>query len=105
MMMTPRQTGKIDAEADRLTILRFGHTRPDDSFSGLILPTVGCAMLLIVFSHLAGVRESTGMLIDGCTLVFAVGYYLVQRSRARRWLAYHREVFDRLWSEAYRDLI
>lgn len=98
--MTPEQTGKIDQEATRLTIARFGHTLPDDSFAGLVLPTVGCAMLLIVFSHLAGVRESTGHLIDGVTLLFGIGYYLVQRNRARSWLKYHREIFNRLWNEA-----
>lgn len=101
--MTPEQTGKIDQEATRLTIKRFGHTLPDDSFAGLVLPTAGCAMLLIVFSHLAGVRESTGYLIDGLTLLFGIGYYLVQRSRARSWLKYHREVFDTLWNEASGD--
>jgi multisubunit Na+/H+ antiporter MnhB subunit len=98
--MTPEQTGKIDAEATRLTIARFGHTLPDDSFAALVLPAAGCAMLLIIFSHLAGVRERTGLLIDSLTLLFAIGYFLVQRGRARSWLDYHREVFDRLWREA-----
>jgi multisubunit Na+/H+ antiporter MnhB subunit len=98
--VTPEQTGKIDEEATRLTIARFGHTLPDNSFAGLVLPTLGCAMLLIIFSHLAGVRERTGLLIDSLTLLFGIGYYLVQRSRARSWLNYYREVFDRLWREA-----
>ena len=100
MDLTPEEVGKINAEADRQTINRLGHSLPDDSFSGVVLPTAGCAMLLIVFAHLVGVRESRGLLIDTCTLAFGVGFYLVQRARAKKWHTCHREVFDRLWREA-----
>ena len=100
MNLTPKDFGKIEAEATHETIKRLGHLLPDDSFSGVVLPTVGCAILLIVFAHLAGVRESTGLLIDSCTLAFGVGFYLVQRARAKKWRAYHSEVFNRLRREA-----
>lgn len=99
-MIPPKIIAGLDAEANRLTIERLGHALPDASFAGAIIPTAGAAMLLIVFSHLAGVRYQAGLLIDGCSVAFGLLYFCVQRHRANVWIRTWREHFDRLCAGA-----
>jgi hypothetical protein len=61
-----------------------------------IFSMVATLILLIIFSHLADIRDRAEPLIWICTIAVGAIVYLAVRSHRNRWFSYHADAMRRL---------